>query len=62
MTDFGTTKTGRTRKRPTLTHVNIRLPLWVFEYYKGQPNYTRAMREVLTMHAQDALSTTKEEQ
>lgn len=61
MTDFGTTKTGRARKKPTLAHVNIRLPLWVFEYYKQKPNYTKAMREVLTIHAQEDLSTTIEE-
>jgi hypothetical protein len=39
--------------KPALVHVNLRLPLWVVEYYKEKPNYTGAMREVLTIHARD---------
>lgn len=44
----------RTRKstKPTLIHVNLRLPLKVLDYYKQYPNYTAKMRSVLTEHAQ----------
>lgn len=53
MSEYGTTPTGRQRKKPQMAHANIRLPVWVLEFYKQQPNYTRVMREVLTMHAQE---------
>ena len=39
--------------KPALVHVNIRLPVWVVDFYKDKPNYTRAMREVLTVHVMD---------
>ncbi len=39
--------------KPALVHVNLRLPSWVVDYFKEQPNYTSAMREVLTIHAQE---------
>lgn len=39
--------------KPALAHINIRVPVWVLDYYRQQPNYTKAMREVLTMHAQE---------
>lgn len=48
-----TEQTKRTRGKgvkPTLVHVNLRVPAWVVEYYKQQPNYTGAMRDVLTQH------------
>lgn len=35
-------------KKPALVHVNLRLPKEVLEKYKGFPNYTGKMREVLT--------------
>ena len=38
-------------KRPALTHVNMRLPAWVVDYYKQFPNPTGKMREVLSMKA-----------
>ena len=44
--------------KPALVHINLRLPDWVVEFYREQPNYTRAMREVLTIHAQDQISKT----
>jgi hypothetical protein len=54
MTD--TTKKVRGKgKRPALTHVNLRLPVWVIEYYKQYPSYTGKMREVLTAHALPAI-------
>ncbi len=39
--------------KPALVHINLRLPAWVVEFYKEQPNYTGAMREVLTIYAQE---------
>ena len=39
--------------RPALAHVNVRIPIWVLDYYRQQQNYTKAMREVLTMHVLD---------
>ena len=40
--------------KPKLAHINIRLPDWVLDYYKqNSTNYTKAMREVLTMYVQD---------
>jgi len=39
--------------KPALVHVNLRLPEWVVEFYREQPNYTGTMREVLTIHAQE---------
>jgi|DEB0MinimDraft_10_1074344.scaffolds.fasta_scaffold00938_5 hypothetical protein len=34
------------RKEP-LVHVNMRLPREVVDFYKQEPNYTKAMREAL---------------
>lgn len=34
-------------KKPALVHVNLRLPQEILEQYKGFPNYTGKMREVL---------------
>jgi hypothetical protein len=39
--------------KPALVHINLRLPEWVVEFYREQPNYTGTMREVLTIHAQE---------
>lgn len=39
--------------RPALAHVNVRVPQWVLDFYKQEANYTKAMREVLTRHAQE---------
>ena len=39
--------------KPALIHVNVRLPPWVLEYYKSQPNYTKVMRDVLIIYAQE---------
>jgi hypothetical protein len=39
--------------KPALVHINLRLPAWVVEFYKEQPNYTGSMREVLTIYAQE---------
>lgn len=47
--------------KPALVHVNVRLPSWVVEFYKEQPNYTKAMRDVLTIHAQDGQTKLGEE-
>jgi hypothetical protein len=52
MDELGRTKTGRKRSKPTMVHVNVRLPKDVFEFYKAHPNYTKVMREVLVAHAQ----------
>jgi uncharacterized protein (DUF4415 family) len=35
-------------KNPAKTHVNVRLPADVLEFYRQFPNYTGKMREVLT--------------
>lgn len=40
--------------KPRLVHVNVRIPAWVLEHYKQKPSYTAAIREVLTMHAQES--------
>lgn len=39
--------------KPALVHVNLRVPAWVVEHYKQQPNYTGAMRDVLVQHVID---------
>lgn len=53
MSDTQTTKRVRGRgKNPALAHVNLRLPVWVLEFYKQYPSYTGKMREVLAEHAQ----------
>ena len=44
--------------KPKLAHINIRLPQWVLDYYKQQPNYTKAIREVLTIHVQENQTST----
>lgn len=41
-----TNKALATRKEP-LVHVNMRLPQEVVNFYKQEPNYTKAMREAL---------------
>jgi hypothetical protein len=54
-----TTKRARGKGvKPALVHVNVRLPQWVLDYYKEQPSYTKAMREVLIIHAQEQISKT----
>lgn len=56
--------TKRTRGKgvkPALVHANIRLPLWVLDFYKEKPNYTKLMREVLTIYAQENQSKREEE-
>lgn len=52
MSDFGTTKSGKVRTKPTMLHVNVRLPLDTLEFYKTYPNYTKKMRDVLVAYAQ----------
>jgi hypothetical protein len=53
MSDTETTKRVRGRgKNPALAHVNLRLPMWVLEFYKKHPSYTGKMREVLAEYAQ----------
>jgi hypothetical protein len=53
MSDTETTKRVRGRgKNPALAHVNLRLPVWVLEFYKKHPSYTGKMREVLAEYAQ----------
>ena len=41
-----TNKALAARKEP-LVHVNMRLPQEVVDFYKQEPNYTKAMREAL---------------
>jgi len=41
-----TNKALAARKGP-LVHVNMRLPREVVDFYKQEPNYTKAMREAL---------------
>jgi hypothetical protein len=36
--------------KPRLAHVNLRIPQWVLDFYKEKPNFSAAMREVLTKH------------
>lgn len=38
--------------KPSLVHVNVRLPVHVVEFYKQYPNYTAKMRSVLTEYVQ----------
>jgi len=38
-------------KKPSLVHVNLRVPREVVNYYRGYSNYTGKMREVLTAYA-----------
>lgn len=53
MSDYGTTKSGKPRVKPTMVHVNVRLPVWALEFYKEYPNYTKVIRDVLIAHAQE---------
>lgn len=54
MSDTKNTTEKRARKgrgggrNPSLTHVNLRLPYEVLEFYQKYPHYTKKMREVLT--------------
>jgi len=41
-----------TTLKTNLVHVNVRLPQYVIDYFKQQPNYTRAMREALKQHVE----------
>jgi len=36
------------QKTPTLVHVNVRLPQYVVDHFKADPNYTQEIRRVLT--------------
>ena len=36
------------QKEPTLVHVNVRLPQYVVDHFKADPNYTQEIRRVLT--------------
>lgn len=38
-------------KNPAMSHVNLRVPNWVLDFYKQQPNYSKSMRSVLMMYA-----------
>lgn len=38
-------------KKPAMAHVNLRIPDWVLDFYKQQPNYSKSMRSVLMMYA-----------
>ena len=38
--------------KKNLVHVNVRLPQYIINYFKQQPNYTRAMREALKQHVE----------
>lgn len=57
-----TNKALATRKEP-LVHVNMRLPQEVVNFYKQEPNYTKAMREalvkVMQMRKEDEDDTTR---
>lgn len=54
MSDAPTTKRVRGKgKHPAKVHVNVRLSYDVLEFYKGFPNYTGKMREVLTNYAKE---------
>lgn len=54
MSDAPTTKRVRGKgKHPAKVHVNVRLSQDVLEFYKGFPNYTGKMREVLTNYAKE---------
>lgn len=54
MSDAPTTKKVRGKgKHLAKVHVNVRLPYDVLEFYKGFPNYTGKMREVLTNYAKE---------
>lgn len=47
-------KRTRTRTKPAMVHVNVRLPAWVLDYYKQQStSYTKMLRDVLVQHAQE---------
>lgn len=53
-------KRTRRRLKPALVHINVRVPAWVLEFYKQTPSYTKTMREVLTIHAQENQSKLEE--
>lgn len=54
MSDATTAKRVRGKgKHPAKVHVNIRLPNEVLEFYKGFPNYTGKMRQVLVNYAKE---------
>jgi len=38
------------QKEPTLTLVSLRLPQYVVDHFKADPNYTQEIRRVLTEH------------
>jgi uncharacterized protein (DUF4415 family) len=40
-------------KNPAKVHVNLRVPTEVMEFYKGFPNYTGKMREVLVNYQKE---------
>jgi uncharacterized protein (DUF4415 family) len=44
-------------KKPAMTHVNLRIPTEVLEYYKTLPNHTGRMRDVLVQHMVDMTTT-----
>jgi hypothetical protein len=39
--------------KPALVHVNLRVPRHVLEFFQRSPNYTAAMRKVLTEYAEN---------
>lgn len=39
--------------KPTMAHINIRIPHWVLDHFKQKDNYTKAIRDVLTAHVQE---------
>jgi len=40
------------QKEPTLVHVNVRLPQYVVDHFKADPNYTQEIRRVLTEYVE----------
>jgi hypothetical protein len=44
---------SKTRKE-AMVHVNVRLPVYVLEYFMQQNNYTKAIRAALEQHVAQA--------
>lgn len=43
-----------------MVHVNVRLPGYVLDYFKQFPSYTKAIRDALEQHVQEATTDTPE--
>jgi hypothetical protein len=42
------------QRKVAMVHVNVRLPVYVLEYFQQYPNYTKSIRKVLEQHVHEA--------